>query len=143
MWGGVNNTLLRAPPKKSSGEKVELHFVYQLLCSEKLVAFYSNNCMNGNGARKRTEYVRQLMEHISVDSFGECLHTKDLPSDMLALRTSDYGQFMKKLIEIISEYKFFLAFESAIGTDYVTEKLMLAYLARTVPGMNTNYHSYH
>jgi len=36
----------------------------------------ASNCLSG-GAKERTEYVKELMNHIHVDSYGECLHNKD------------------------------------------------------------------
>lgn len=40
---------------------------------------------------------------------------------------------MRKLIELISQYKFMIAFENANLTDFVTEKLALAFKAGTIP----------
>lgn len=38
------------------------------------VAWAATNCDPQNN---RTGYIKALMEHIGVDSFGDCLHTKD------------------------------------------------------------------
>ncbi|XP_055731424.1 alpha-(1,3)-fucosyltransferase 10 [Salvelinus fontinalis] len=67
----------------------------------------------------RDAYVRELMKHIRVDSYGQCLHNKDLPShlrDSIAMEEQAFYQ-------ILAQYKFILAFENAICDDYITEKL--------------------
>lgn len=41
------------------------------------VAFLQSDCNTMSG---REDYVRELMNHIKVDSYGECLHNRDLPT---------------------------------------------------------------
>eukprot|EP01114_Cavostelium_apophysatum_P001976 TRINITY_DN11726_c0_g1_i2.p1 TRINITY_DN11726_c0_g1~~TRINITY_DN11726_c0_g1_i2.p1 ORF type:complete len:629 (+),score=140.95 TRINITY_DN11726_c0_g1_i2:172-2058(+) len=98
------------------------------------VAFFSNNCAMA-GAKNRTLYVKELMKYIEVDSYGECLHNKDLPKDvtdaLYGENTETEGA--KKLVELLSKYKFVLAFENANITDYVTEKVYLALKSGAVP----------
>nr|XP_056704262.1 alpha-(1,3)-fucosyltransferase 11 [Euleptes europaea] len=70
----------------------------------------------------RDRYVRQLMQHIQVDSYGECLNNRELPSKRLrdtSTATTEDPEFMA----LISNYKFHLAMENAICHDYMTEKL--------------------
>ncbi|XP_062926417.1 alpha-(1,3)-fucosyltransferase 11 isoform X2 [Mobula hypostoma] len=73
-------------------------------------------------ASDRDRYVRRLMEHLQIDSYGQCLQNKELPShrlvDTLTATTED-SEFM----DFISKYKFHLAMENAICDDYMTEKL--------------------
>ncbi|XP_024271038.1 alpha-(1,3)-fucosyltransferase 10-like [Oncorhynchus tshawytscha] len=67
----------------------------------------------------RDAYVSELMKHIRVDSYGQCLHNKDLPShlrDSIAMEEQAFYQ-------ILAQYKFILAFENAVCDDYITEKL--------------------
>lgn len=67
----------------------------------------------------RDSYVSELMNHIQVDSYGQCLHNKDLPPplrDSTAMEEQGFYQ-------ILAQYKFILAFENAICDDYITEKL--------------------
>ncbi|XP_050977839.1 alpha-(1,3)-fucosyltransferase 10 isoform X3 [Labeo rohita] len=67
----------------------------------------------------RDVYIQELMQHIQVDSYGECLHNKDLPPhlrDSTAMDDQDFYQ-------ILAQYKFILAFENAVCDDYITEKL--------------------
>lgn len=67
----------------------------------------------------RDVYVRELMKHIPVDSYGQCLHNKDLP---VHLRDS-FAMDEESFYQILAQYKFILAFENAICDDYITEKL--------------------
>uniref|UniRef100_A0A4W3J1F4 Fucosyltransferase n=1 Tax=Callorhinchus milii TaxID=7868 RepID=A0A4W3J1F4_CALMI len=66
----------------------------------------------------RDSYIRELMKYIQVDSYGECLHNKDLPAHLRDPTTMDNDGFHK----ILAQYKFILAFENAVCDDYITEK---------------------
>ncbi|XP_039423635.1 alpha-(1,3)-fucosyltransferase 10 isoform X2 [Corvus cornix cornix] len=72
-----------------------------------------------NPPSDRDSYVRELMCHIEVDSYGECLHNRDLPQHLRNSGAMDDGNFLK----ILAQYKFILAFENAVCEDYITEKL--------------------
>lgn len=67
----------------------------------------------------RDVYVQELMKHIRVDSYGECLHNKDLPAHLRDSTAMDHQDFY----QLLSQYKFILAFENAVCEDYITEKL--------------------
>ncbi|XP_060093060.1 alpha-(1,3)-fucosyltransferase 10 [Heteronotia binoei] len=67
----------------------------------------------------RDSYVRELMTHIEVDSYGACLHNRDLPEHLKNPAFMDSDNFYK----ILAQYKFVLAFENAVCEDYITEKL--------------------
>lgn len=67
----------------------------------------------------RDAFVLELMKHIPVDSYGQCLHNKDLPS---GLRDST-AMGDERFYQILAQYKFILAFENSVCDDYVTEKL--------------------
>ncbi|KFV96614.1 PREDICTED: alpha-(1,3)-fucosyltransferase 11, partial [Eurypyga helias] len=57
-----------------------------------------------------------------VDSYGKCLHNRELPSERLrdtSTATTEDSEFMT----FIARYKFHLALENAICDDYMTEKL--------------------
>ncbi|XP_041363785.1 alpha-(1,3)-fucosyltransferase 11-like isoform X2 [Gigantopelta aegis] len=69
----------------------------------------------------RDRYIKELMKYIKIDSYGVCLHNKDLPEHL----QEPAENFEKdEFLELISIYKFHLAFENAICKDYMTEKLM-------------------
>lgn len=59
------------------------------------------------------------MKHVPVDSYGQCLHNKDLPFHLRDSSAMDEESFY----QILAQYKFILAFENAICDDYITEKL--------------------
>ena len=78
----------------------------------------------------RDSYVKELMKHVKVDSYGQCLHNRDLPEN---LRDPAAGIDTMELLDIISQYKFALAIENAICTNYITEKFWRPLYAGTVP----------
>ncbi|XP_063309350.1 alpha-(1,3)-fucosyltransferase 10 [Pelobates fuscus] len=67
----------------------------------------------------RDSYVGELMKFIAVDSYGDCLHNRDLPDQVNNPSSMDDAQFYR----ILAQYKFILAFENAVCDDYITEKL--------------------
>ncbi|XP_053305900.1 alpha-(1,3)-fucosyltransferase 11 [Spea bombifrons] len=70
----------------------------------------------------RDRYVKELMKHIQVDSYGQCLRNLDLPNKRLedtSTATTEDPEFMA----FTARYKFHLAMENAICADYMTEKL--------------------
>ncbi|XP_060065652.1 alpha-(1,3)-fucosyltransferase 10-like [Ylistrum balloti] len=78
----------------------------------------------------RDTYVELLMKHIGVDSYGKCLHNKDLPPHLQhPIQGMDHVDFYK----LISKYKFSLAFENAVCDDYMTEKLWRPLMVGSVP----------
>jgi hypothetical protein len=85
-WGGgVLQDFLRPPPPKAK------HLAP--------VAFMATNCGAG-GAEARGDYVRELMKYVAVDSYGGCLHNKDLPQEMQFAIYDDHGTSMKNKIKI-------------------------------------------
>jgi hypothetical protein len=82
--------------------------------------YFASNCRDRSG---RQEYVRELMRHLRVDSYGRCLQNRELPLDR--------GRETK--LEVIAGYKFTLAFENSISPDYVTEKFFDPLRAGSVP----------
>ncbi|XP_067876605.1 alpha-(1,3)-fucosyltransferase 11 isoform X2 [Heterodontus francisci] len=105
---------LQRPPALSLAHKKRLRHLGQAP-----VLYLQSHC---EVASDRDRYVRQLMEHLQIDSYGQCLQNKDLPSDRLVdtlTATTEDSEFM----DFISKYKFHLAMENAICDDYMTEKL--------------------
>jgi hypothetical protein len=72
----------------------------------------------------RDDYVRELMEHMPVDSYGQCLNNRSWPTD-------DRGRATK--LDTIAQYPFTLAFENSITDDYVTEKFFDPFNVGSVP----------
>jgi hypothetical protein len=82
------------------------------------VLWVGSNCNAFNG---RTAYLKELMRHVKVDSLGGCLRNGEFPIDG------------NDLIELMSQYKFYLAVENSNCKDYVTEKLYNALAAGVIP----------
>ena len=85
------------------------------------VVYISSNPRDRSG---RDDYVRELMRHVAVDSYGRQLNNRTMPGPDEGFRT--------KLLTI-ARYRFTLAFENAIATDYVTEKFFDPLIAGSVP----------
>ena len=72
---------------------------------------------------RRLEYLLELMKWIPIDSYGRWQNNCTLPDDK---------GYLSKL-EVIRKYRFTIAFENAVGEDYVTEKFYEPLLAGSVP----------
>lgn len=80
-------------------------------------------------ASDRDGYVRELSKYVAVDSYGQCLHNRNLPQH---LSNSEHFQ-NEEFLDFIANYKFHLAFENAICEDYITEKLFRALHVGSIP----------
>lgn len=78
----------------------------------------------------RDRYIKELMKHIKVDSYGQCLHNKDLPEN---LRNPAESFEKEEFLDFISSYKFHIAFENAYCKDYMTEKMVRPLHVGSVP----------
>ncbi|CAG8452538.1 7074_t:CDS:1 [Paraglomus brasilianum] len=107
--------------------------------SDVLVAWMSGNCYPKNN---RNEFVADLMKYTSVDSYGSCHHTKDVPEYVL----EKYGvkpegnataHWQANMFEVkrdtLSPYKFILALENSNCMGYVTEKVYDPILIDAIP----------
>ena len=91
-------------------------------CKNCTVAMFVSNCRS----KYRLEYAKGLMNNsITVHSFGGCLHNKEVKE------TTSKRKAGKS--DVISHYKFTLAFENSVYKDYVSEKVYHALLAGSVP----------
>ena len=91
-----------------------------------LVVYMHSDC---NPPSDRDTYIEELMKYIKVDSYGKCLHNKDLPEhlrDSLTFNDQD-------VLNIVARYKFAIAFENSVCHDYITEKYWRPLYAGTVP----------
>ncbi|XP_038211743.1 alpha-(1,3)-fucosyltransferase 10 [Zerene cesonia] len=82
-------------------------------------------------ATERDEYVKELMKHLPIDSYGACLNNKEMPAKF----TQDYLEHLndEDFLHFIAKYKFVLALENGVCDDYVTEKFWRAIKVGTVP----------
>ena len=57
------------------------------------------------------------MTHINVDSYGTCLHNKDI-------KVEEFNETSRiDLLNLLSKYKFVLVLEDAICNDYIGKDL--------------------
>jgi len=77
----------------------------------------------------RDLWVKEFMKHVPVDSYGSCLHNKDLPDSLVGSEQMDNQEFYS----LLSKYKFMLTLENAECPDYVTEKFWRAIEIGVVP----------
>jgi len=83
-------------------------------------AFIASSPFDRSG---RIEYVRELMRHIEIASYGRVLNNRRL--------SDDRGPETK--LATLARHRFTLAFENSVAVDYVTEKLFESLLAGSVP----------
>ena len=68
-------------------------------------------------------YLKELMEHTRIDSYGRLFDNKK----------PDITHNTEAKTHIYRDYKFIIAFEDALDTDYVTEKFFEPLMAGSVP----------
>ena len=91
-----------------------------------LVIYIQSDC---NPPSDRDSYVWELMKYVKVDSYGECLHNRDLPDNLTNTLSFD----TVGLYNIQAQYKFTLSFENARCNDYITEKVWRPLYIGSVP----------
>ena len=91
-----------------------------------LVMYLQSDC---NPPSDRDSYVQELMKYVTIDSYGKCLHNKDLPGHLVDPLTFS----SKEILSLVSKSKFTLAFENARCHDYITEKFWRPLYAGSVP----------
>jgi len=90
------------------------------------IAYVQSGCETPS---ERDKFVVELMKHIRVDSYGECLHNKDLPEEIRGSEKLDH----KEYLYLLAKYKYVIAAENAVCDDYVTEKLWKPLQVGAVP----------
>ena len=90
---------------------------FQLVEHLSPVVYVQSSC---DAPSERDSYVQELMNYINIDSYGQCLNNKQLP---VQLRDAAESMNDAEFLKLMAKYKFTIAFENAIGDDYMTEKL--------------------
>ena len=91
-----------------------------------LVMYLHSDC---DPPSDRDSYIEELMKYIKVDSYGRCLHNRDLPEHLLDTLTFNSDD----IYSLQAKYKFTIAFENAICHDYITEKFWRPLYVGSVP----------
>ncbi|CAF1633449.1 unnamed protein product, partial [Didymodactylos carnosus] len=81
-----------------------------------------------NAYNGRQHFVKELMSHIRIDSYGTCLNSLYSPEAAQSQRQQPGGNQ-----QLYSKYKFVLSIENSNCEDYVTEKLIDAISSTSVP----------
>lgn len=100
-----------------------------LLATQQLgpIAYVQSDC---DPPSDRDHLVRMLSRYIKIDSYGRCLHNKDLPTHIAnGVHSMDHPDFYK----LLAKYKFLIAMENAVCDDYITEKFWRAFYVGTIP----------
>ncbi len=96
--------------------------------SRKFCSFVYSNENRGEGAVLRKKFCQQLMDSYKhVDCAGKVLHNYDGLKRRLSVDEHE------SKIELLSQYKFNIAFENSNGDGYMTEKLTDPLIAGSVP----------
>ena len=107
-------------PYVNAGLVTELAAPPQEKTETALAVYIASNARDHSG---RTQYVRDLMRHMRVDAYGQCLQNRMLPVDK--------GRATK--LATLARYRFTLAFENSVEAGYVTEKYYDPLVAGSVP----------
>lgn len=105
LYYGLKDLLRRPVREKTDGKNV--------------CAFISSSFHKSG----RLEYLKALMKHLDIHSYGRVLRNRVLEKDS--------GRETK--MDTIAEYTFTIAFENAVARDYVTEKFYDPLIAGSVP----------
>jgi len=92
------------------------------------IGFAAAIISNCNDNSNRLDYIRKLRKHISVDLFGKC--GRPCPNKYKQTNPGPQGD-CKEIIA--KEYKFYLAFENSVCTDYITEKFFAILKFNIIP----------
>jgi hypothetical protein len=101
----------------------------------KFCAFLAKNCM-----LERLELMRLLNRIDKVDALGSCgsdKATKNSPEttklSVLGFETVDNFSYLDRAVQAYQEYKFVICVENSRIVGYVTEKIVNAFLAGSIP----------
>eukprot|EP00633_Aureoumbra_lagunensis_P005025 CAMPEP_0197307068 /NCGR_PEP_ID=MMETSP0891-20130614/4492_1 /TAXON_ID=44058 ORGANISM="Aureoumbra lagunensis, Strain CCMP1510" /NCGR_SAMPLE_ID=MMETSP0891 /ASSEMBLY_ACC=CAM_ASM_000534 /LENGTH=384 /DNA_ID=CAMNT_0042790047 /DNA_START=313 /DNA_END=1464 /DNA_ORIENTATION=- len=90
---------------------------------------------SGNGQSQRHTYVRELLKHIDIDSWGKAVKTRNDPPEWWNYGNAQkFGAIQYDIKRLLmSHYPFYLVFENAICPGYVTEKIWQSLQVGTIP----------
>ena len=89
--------------------------------TRKGTGLFLSNC----GVAWRSNFIKGLMDHMYVYSYGRCFHNQKEPSD----RNMYLGTYAKHA----SLHRTVVTFENTIQADYISEKIMLVYESGAIP----------
>eukprot|EP00656_Telonema_subtile_P000847 TRINITY_DN10402_c0_g2_i3.p1 TRINITY_DN10402_c0_g2~~TRINITY_DN10402_c0_g2_i3.p1 ORF type:complete len:378 (+),score=59.01 TRINITY_DN10402_c0_g2_i3:232-1365(+) len=92
------------------------------------VAYFASNCATSS---ERDSFVKELMGHIEVDSYGDCLY--NMNGTRLPKENARHQYDPTAKLAALRKYKFVLVLANTLCEDYVDEKVEDAFLAGAVP----------
>ena len=95
------------------------------------VAVFISNCKTA-GAYERFSFLQDLMNSIKIHSYGGCLHNMDEPKIPDDPKFLPVAQRRARKIKILSNYKFYLAFENTDEEDYVSGIINIITIIRII-----------
>lgn len=88
----------------------------------RIAAYVASRCR----ATERDGYVSRMMKHMFIHSYGKCLHNSEFPHGT--------AYMWDEKVQVLNTFKFVLVFENSDEyADWVTEKIIHAFLAGAVP----------
>ena len=91
---------------------------------------FISNC-KAAGAAQRLKYVQELMNLLPIHSYGSCLNNREEPE--YPNDPAWPNQRRARKVKILSQYKFYLAFENLAVDYYVSEKVFEGLFSGAVP----------
>lgn len=88
------------------------------------IAMFFTKCKK---SKSRTDFIRELMNHIQIDSYGVCFHNTDMPASRRELNWQGIKGNISK------QYRFLIAVEGGDLPYFITEKVWHSYLAQAIP----------
>ena len=89
----------------------------------KAAALFLSDC----GFKWRSDYIREVMKYIHVDSYGGCFHN-------VKQQQSRYSGNRNRVVSsTVESYRMMITFENLIQEDYITEKIWVAYQGGAIP----------
>ena len=95
------------------------------------IAMFVSDC-KANFSQWRYKYLKELMKHIKIDSYGKCLHNTAMKSTRQDTKTVSHYDLKVDILKK-KRYKFLIAFENTHVSEYITEKIWHAYMSQTIP----------
>ena len=86
-------------------------------------AMFVSNC----GVPERNNFLKELMKHIQIDSYGRCHHNMHRQEDRYV---KDWQASER---EVLSRYRLAIAYENTIIPEYITEKAFLPLSVGAIP----------
>jgi alpha(1,3/1,4) fucosyltransferase len=96
---------------------------------KKFCCFVVKNTSFGIGAKLRIEFFKELSKYKKVDSFGGSLRN----CDVIIPKRNDSKKWGEDYLNVIGQYKFMITFENINNPGVITEKIINAFKANTIP----------